>query len=264
MFRDQNVLITGPSSGIGKDLAVLFAREGAHLILVSRNSKKLEILKQDLQKEYGIRAHVIAKDLSLPGSAEELVKECRSRNLPVHFLINNAGFGIFGLFSEGKSREDVRMMELHLGTMVVLTHAFIPDMIRRGMGGVMTVASTAAFQPVPYLNVYSATKAFVVNFSLALAEEVRGSGVKITCLVPGSTETAFFDSHLMNGFFPPRVGRMASKVVARMGFEAFKAGKPLYVAGLKNRIQVFLSRLAPRALVIRTAKAVMSRKIKPS
>lgn len=252
-------MITGPSSGIGRDLAYLFARDGANLVLVSRRQEKLEVLKRELEGRHGIEAHLIPKDLSLRRSAEEIVQECAKRNLAIDILVNNAGFGIYGPFHEGRIQDYLGMIELHVGTLLVLTHAFLPAMIRRRKGGILNVASTAGFQPLPYLNVYAATKAFMVHFTLALAQEVRDSGVRVTCLCPGSTETEFFENPLMKGLFPPRLGRMSSKKVAELGYTAFRRGRCLCIPALKNRFQVGLVRLLPMVPISKVVHRIMSR-----
>lgn len=260
IFKDQNVLITGPTTGIGRDLAELFAEEGAHLILVSRNSDKLERVAAELRDRYKIETHVVALDLASGGAAEKLVSEIRSRGLTVDVLVNNAGFGVYGNFLEEDIQPQIGMIGLHVSTLTYLTHAFLPDMIRRGRGGILNVASTAGFQPLPIQNVYAATKAYAIHFTEALAEELRGKPVRVTCLCPGPTETPFFDTPLMKSNLPAKMSRMGSKEVAQLGFEAFKKGRTLVIAGLQNQLMVFGLRFGPRSIVRRIAKRVVEKK----
>ena len=245
-FKGKTVLITGPSSGIGRDLADLFAQRGAGLILVSRRTDELNRLAADLQKSRGIKAHVIPSDLAAPGSPEKLVADIRRRGLSVDVLVNNAGYGVYGKFHEEEIVPQMGMIQLHVATPTYLSYAFLPDMFKNGGGGILNVASTGGFQAVPIENVYCATKAYLIHFSEALAEELRGTPVRVTCLCPGPTETAFFGTALMKSTLPVKLSRMDSRTVALLGFEAFLKAEPLVITGLRNRLMVMGARMAPR------------------
>ncbi len=204
--------------------------------------------------------HALAVDLSQSGSAETLIWLLRDKRISVDVLVNNAGYGVYGDFADAPLEPQLGMIQLHVTTPTHLTHALLPDMRRRGSGGILNVASTGAFQPVPVESVYCATKAYLLHFTEALAEELRGTGVKVTCLCPGPTETPFFHTALMKSNTPPKLSRMDSKSVARLGLEGFKAGKPLVITGLRNRLLILAARLGPRRLVARIAKRLVERK----
>lgn len=260
MFRGQRVLITGPTSGIGKDLAEIFAAEGAELILVSRSAGRLGDLKRDLEKRFGVRCHSLAVDLAQPGSAETLLWILKDKGLSVDILVNNAGYGVYGNFADAPIEPQLGMIQIHVTVPTQLAHALLGEMRRKRSGGILNVASTGAFQPVPIENVYCSTKAYLLHFTEALAEELRGSGVRVTCLCPGPTETPFFDTPLMKSTHPPKLSRMDSRTVARMGIEGFKKGKPLVITGLRNHLMVLATRLGPRKLVTRIAKKIVEKK----
>ena len=264
MFKNHSVLITGPTSGIGRDLAEQFAEEGAHLILVSRNKTKLDAVKQDLEKRHPIQITTILADLSQTGSAKELISHVKMSGLSVDVLVNNAGYGVYGKFIDEDIASQTGMIELHITAPTELIHAFLPQMIRNRKGGILNVASTGAFQPVPRENVYCATKSYTVHFTEALAEEVKNSGVRVCCLCPGPTETPFFDNPLMKTRTPAKISRMSSSDVARIGFDAFKKGQVLVIPGLRNKIIALAVRLAPRSAVRKVAGKIIERAFPPT
>lgn len=258
-FEGRTALITGPTTGIGRDLAELFAMEGASLILVSRDVKKLEAVKSDLEARFKIRALVVPMDLARPGAADQLVAAVGRSGLEVDILVNNAGYGVYGKFLEENIEAQLGMIELHVTAPTRLTHAFLPGMIERKRGGVLNVSSTGGFQPVPIENVYCATKSYLTHFTEALAEEVSGLGVSVTCVCPGPTQTPFFDSLHMKHRGPAKVARMTSMEVARLALDAFKQGKVLEVCGLRNKTIAFALRLAPRSVVRKAARKFVER-----
>jgi len=263
MFQGYSTLITGPTKGIGKELAELFAKNGSHLILVSRDAEKLAQLKNEWESRYGIRCKVIARDLAVWGSHEALAADIRRAGLGVDILVNNAGFGVYGKFHEEEITPQIGMIQLHVTLPTYLSHVFLPQMIRNERGGILNVASTAAFQPVPIENVYGATKSYLLHFTEALVEEVGSRKVRISCLCPGPTETPFFDTVLMKSSMPVKIPRMSAARVAQIGFDAFCAGKPVAVAGLSNWIMSCLPRFAPRRIIAKVAKQVIEKKFKP-
>ncbi|GAA5440743.1 hypothetical protein Dcae01_02263 [Deinococcus caeni] len=190
-MRTSTALITGASSGIGESLARQLAAHGAHLILVARTEDRLHALAAELGARYRVQVHVLPADLNRPGAAAELHAAVQARGLNVDILVNNAGLGGYGEFSAQPPAEIDRMIAVNIGALTGLTRAFLPDMLARGRGRVLNVASTAAFQPGPLMAVYYATKAYVLSFSEAVAEEVAGSGVFVTALCPGPVQTGF-------------------------------------------------------------------------
>jgi short-subunit dehydrogenase len=247
----QTALITGASGGIGLELARRFAAGGYDLVLVARNVTRLEALAGELRRQ-GVTARVLAKDLAAPAASEEVCRELAEAGIAIDVLVNNAGFGTFGPFVETPLDQELEELQLNVVTLTHLTKKLLPAMVAHRRGGVLNVASTAAFQPGPLMAVYYATKAYVVSFSEALAEELRGTGVTVTALCPGPTATGF----------QQRSGMVISKLlpvadaaaVARDGYEGFRAGKRLVIPGLLNKVGVQSLRVSPRALVTRLVR----------
>lgn len=187
----KTALITGASSGLGVEFLRLYAADGYDLILVARSEARLKELAAEMEKAYSVKAHVLTADLSAPGAVEPLFAELTRRGLKVDALVNNAGYGDFGFFTETSLDKEVGMMQLNMVSLVHLTKVCLKGMKQRGEGEILNVASTAAFQPGPLMAVYYASKAFVLSFSEALANELAGSGVKVSVLCPGPTATGF-------------------------------------------------------------------------
>lgn len=250
-------LITGASNGIGLELARIHAAKGDHLILVARSVSKLTEIKSDLEKQHRIQVHVIAKDLSAPNAAQEVYDETTRLGLTVDYLINNAGFGDFGMFTNTDWNKEQQMINLNITALTQFTKLYLKDMVRRGKGRVMNVASTAAFQSGPTMAVYFATKAYVLSFSEAVDNEVRDKGVTVTALCPGATESGFQaaaameESRLVKGRKLP-----TSKAVAEYGYKAMMAGKTVAIHGLLNRVMANAVRFLPRALVVKATRKV--------
>lgn len=257
----KTALITGASKGIGLELAKVHAEKGDNLVLVARNKDRLDELKIELEDKYGIKVYTIGKDLSLQGSPMEVYNEVTAHNILVDYLVNNAGFGDFGLFAESNWDRQESMISLNITALVLFTRLFLPDMIKRRSGKIMNVASLAAFQPGPVMSVYFASKAFVLSFSEAVNSEVKDYGITITALCPGSTESGFhaalFDGprHLKNRKLP------SSRTVAVFGYKAMMKGKAVAIHGIKNCISAFSVRLLPRGLVVKFIKMVQLKKI---
>ena len=243
------VLITGASSGIGRALAHLFAKDGYALVLVARGAPTLEELAAELSRQYQATVRVIAIDLADPVAAQRLHEQLRGQRVAVDVLVNNAGFGAQGAFASLPLERQIQMIHLNVTALTALTRLLLPSMLERGRGGVLNVGSTAAFQPGPFMAVYYATKAYVVSFSEAIADELSGSGLRVSCLAPGPTSTAFAAEA---GAAESRLFQrdtMTVEEVARIGYEGWKQGIPLVIAGSRNRWRAFLVRLAPRAWV---------------
>jgi short-subunit dehydrogenase len=242
-------LVTGASSGIGEAFARALAARGSSLVLVARSAARLEALGAELSARHGVRADVIAADLADPGAPDAIVAELRARSIEIDTLINNAGFGTHGEFATLDGRRERDEVIVNVYAPVALTRALLPGMVARKSGAIVNVASTAAFQPVPYMATYGATKAFLLSFGEALAEEVRAHGVRVVVLCPGQTDTAFF-----TGIDEARVGcaRTAEQVVAT-ALRAVERGRVVAVDGFTNYVLANTTRFAPRRLVARVA-----------
>jgi uncharacterized protein len=242
-------LITGASAGLGADFSVILARQKYDLILVARSEERLARLANKLSAEYGVKTHVISSDLSVPGSAERLVQNIQSKGLVVDVLINNAGYGICGPFVESDTQSLVGMLHLNMTSLTELARLLLPDMLSRKNGRIMNVASTAAFQPGPWMAGYYASKAYVLSFSEALSSELKGTGVTVTTLCPGPTRTEFFERAKMSSSRMKRIFFADSQACAQRGIEAMLSGKVLMVDGLLNRMFVSSSKVLPRSLI---------------
>jgi short-subunit dehydrogenase len=241
-------LITGASSGIGLELARIFARESYRVVLVARNEKRLLEIAQELRPA---EAQVIAMDLSLPGAAEEI----HAKIPKVDVLANNAGFGVFGKFVEKGLAEELNMMQLNMTALVILTRLYLPSMIATGSGKIMNVASTAAFQPGPLMAIYFATKAFVLSFSEAIANELEGTGVTVTALCPGPTTSDFQErAQMQNSGLVKGRKMMDARTVAEAGYRALMAGKRIEIPGLANKLLIQSLRLSPRSIVTKMVR----------
>jgi uncharacterized protein len=251
----MNALITGASSGIGYELAKLFAASKINLVLVARSEEKLNALAVELKEEFAIEVHVVAKDLSNYNAALEIFDFCKSSDKKISYLVNNAGFGDYGAFVKSDWKKQAQMINLNITALTYLTRLFLPDMIKAGQGKVMNVASIAAFQPGPLMAVYFATKAYVLHFSEAIANEIEGSGVTVTVLCPGPTESGFKDAaSINNGSLFKQNKIPTSAEVARYGYKAMMKGKKVAIHGTKNYIMANSVRFTPRSLVTKIVR----------
>ena len=248
-------LITGASSGIGETFARKLAAQGHDVLLVARSEDKLIALCNELGLNHDVRAQYFVADLSQPDAPARLLEETRERNLEIDLLINNAGFGSMGEFGKLDLNRELNMIDLNVRSLVELTHLFLQPMLKRGSGSIINVASTASFQPVPFMATYAATKAFVLSFSEALWEENRTYGVKVMALCPGVTETGFFDASRMKR--PPGRISQTSEQVVDVALRALKRGKSSVISGWPNRITVETERVVPRSLILRVVGAIM-------
>ncbi|MNI08070.1 3-oxoacyl-[acyl-carrier-protein] reductase FabG [compost metagenome] len=248
-------LITGASSGIGEAFAHEFAARGSHLILTARSEYKLVALAEKLRMKHGIQTEVIVSDLSKEGSPAKLYQECLERGRSVDILINNAGFGSHGLFEQLSGDRKHEEVMLNVLAVVDLTHLFLPELLRKRSGVVINVASTAAFQPDPYMAVYGATKAFVLSFTESLWEENRKRGVQFLAICPGSTETSFFD---VVGADEASVGkRDTPENVVQVALRSLEAGRPYAIAGFRNYIAAQASRFLTRKFMLRIVERML-------
>jgi uncharacterized protein len=242
-------LITGASGGIGKGLAEEFAQNGYHVILAARSVNKLQALADDLSKKYKVSALPIAADLEAVDGAAKLYAEIQSRGLRISALVNNAGYGLYGEFKDSKLDGELKMMQLNMNALVTLSKLFMPDLIAT-RGKLLNVASTAAFQPGPYMAVYYATKAFVLSFSEAIASELVGTGVTVTALCPGPTASGFQDKAAMHDSALVKGKRLpTADEVAAAGYQALQRGQRVYIPGIMNWLMAQSVRFTPRNMV---------------
>lgn len=250
----KTALITGASFGIGLELARIFAREGHNLVLVARSADKLRHLASELEKAHSTRSLILAADLTEPGAAAYVLDQTTRANITVDILVNNAGFGQYGFFADNDLEECLRQIQLNVTTLTHLTRLYLPAMIGRESGRILNVASTAAFQPGPLMAVYFATKAYVLHFSEALANELDGTGVTATCLCPGATATEFHKRANATGMRLLKMRSMDAHTVAEDGYRALMAGKPVVISGFKNWLVAQSVRFSPRRLVTAIAR----------
>ena len=252
-------LVTGASSGIGANLARELAQDGHDLVLAARRVEPMRALAEEL-KAAGANCTIIAADLSKSGAAAALVRELETQGLTVDVLINNAGLGINGRFDTSDPLRVTEILQVNVVALTELTRLLLPPMVKRRKGKVMLVASTAAFQPGPQMAVYCASKTYVLSFGEAIAYELRDSGVRVTTLCPGATDTEFASvaeagsSALFKGLLPV----MDAKEVARIGYQGLKAGRGVVITGLLNKVMATSSRLSPTPVSIRIANWMMS------
>lgn len=245
----STVLITGASGGIGYEFSKLFARDHHNLVLVARSADKLAQVANEIQKS-GVTVKTIALDLADPHAPKFLFDQLRSENLAVDILVNNAGFGAYGDFAQMSDDEIQGQLDLNITALTQLTRLFLPAMLARRSGRIMNVASTAGFQPGPLMAVYYATKAYVISFSEAIANELQGTGVTVTCFCPGATLTGFAKraGNDQTRLFK-QMGGMSAEKVALDGYHAVMEGKTLSISGIHNWMTAQSTRFAPRKVV---------------
>jgi uncharacterized protein len=255
----ETALVTGASGGIGEEFAKLFASKGCDLVLAARSGDKLAKLAESLTAAHKIQVHSLPIDLSTAASPAQVRSFLESKKIAVDVLVNNAGFGTFGPFSESDLDIELAQIQLNVTTLTHLTRLLLPGMVRRGKGRILNVASTAAFQPGPMMAVYYATKAYVLSFSEALANELRGTGVTSTCLCPGPTRTGFNERAKLGG------GGMLSKesvlmdaaTVAKRGYDGMMKGRRLVIPGMLNKVLAHSTRIGTRGLSARIVRRIM-------
>jgi uncharacterized protein len=257
MTQQKTVLITGASGGIGRELAFQFAKDGYKLVLVARSENKLQMLADELSPA---PVSIKVKDISSSEGVYELVNELKVENNKVDVLVNNAGFGLYGEFTETSINEELNMIDLNIKTLTLLTKLLLPSMVQNKTGHILNVASVAAFQPGPLMAVYYATKAYVLSFSEALENELQGTGVGVSVLCPGPTETGFSDRANLeqSKLFKGKV--MDAESVAKLGYAGMKQKKSVIIPGLKNRLLTILVRLLSRKTVTKVVRNAQERR----
>jgi len=256
-------LITGASKGIGKEFAISLAKRKYSLLLIARTEKLLSELATELQNKYGVTVQYYAIDLSAKDAAKNIIEWCKKGGYDVSILMNNAGYGLHGAFEKVALAEQLNMMQLNMGTLVQLTHYALPLLKQyKGKSYILNVASTAAYQAVPYLGIYSATKSFVLSFTRAIRQELKGSNVSVTCLSPGTVETHFMERAGMDKV--KKIAKQADKFnmqpddVAEFGIHAMLKGKAEVIPGFANKVGAYSSRLLPKNLIEGVAKGLYS------
>lgn len=254
---NKTALITGSSNGIGLEFARIFAKNKINLVLVARSEDKLKSLSNELINAYGVKVNIIPEDLSILNNCIKLVDQLRKENITIDYLINNAGFGNLGFFTDTDLQKEIDMINLNIIALTYLTKIYAIEMKQRGSGKILNVSSTAAFQPGPLMAVYYATKAYVQSFSEALANEFKGTGVTITALCPGPTESGFLSAAKMNNTKLVKGRKLPTSAdVALFGFNAMMNGKTVAVQGLMNKIGAQSSRFLPRKFITSVVRKI--------
>lgn len=248
---NETVLVTGASSGIGLELAKCFAADKSNLVLVARTTDALEKLAAELRLTHGVEAHIVTADLSLPESPAKIFSELKGRGINVDVLVNNAGFGLHGSFVDLPLKRQLEIVQVNIVALVDLTGLLLPGMLQRKRGGILNVGSVAGFLPGPHMAVYYASKAFVMSFSEALHEELRGTGVAVTNLCPGATESNFSQVARGKHTRARRSKKMSAAAVAIAGQRAFRRNQSICVPGATNKFLASAPRTLPRAIVRR-------------
>jgi short-subunit dehydrogenase len=259
--RGRWALITGASSGLGVDFAKQLAERGMHLVLVARREDRMQTLATELRQRHRVEVDVIALDLGKPESAQSLHEQTRSREIDV--VVNNAGFGLYGRELDLPWHREREMLELDMLTVTQLSRLYAQDMVRRGRGRILNVASVAGTQPAPTFAAYGAAKSYVINYSVSLRQELKGSGVGCTVLAPGATATEFFDVSQAAETLYIRIVKMGSEEVVRAGVRGMLQNRALVIPGILNKLSVLGMNLLPRSWVATIVHFVMSRQQKP-
>jgi len=255
--QDRYALVTGATSGIGYELAKLLAEDSKNLIIVARDKNRLEQVKTEIENEYGTSVKVLPKDLSGPKAPLEIFSELEKEDIDVDVLVNNAGFAVYGLFSETDLQEEFEMVQLHISSLTYLTKLFLKKMLENKSGRILNVSSILAFLAVPLLSVYSASKSYTLHFSEALANELQGTGVSVTCLCPPPTETLFHNRGNMEKSKTAKGKMMDAATVAEAGYIALKKGKVIATPGLKGKLLAISVRIAPKNMLTKMMRSMV-------
>jgi hypothetical protein len=249
MTNNKYALITGATSGIGYELAKLFAQDGYNLVIVARSEEELQQRKSEFSQQYNVEVIPIAKDLFEPDAALQLYNEVKGKGIPVNVLVNDAGQGQYGLFVEQDIHRLLQIIQLNVSSLTVLTHAFLKDMVARNEGKILQVASIASELPGPWQAVYHATKAYVLHLTEALVSELKDMDVSITALQPGATDTDFFNKAEMQDSKILDTKLSDPAKVAKDGYDALMKGDDKIISGLKNKVMVGMSNVMPESMV---------------
>ncbi|MBN2003668.1 MAG: SDR family oxidoreductase [Anaerolineae bacterium] len=258
-MKRQTALITGASSGIGRELVPLFAQDGVNLVLVARDRGRLESLAADLRAKYNVNVTVVPQDLAQPTSPGVIYQTLKAQDITVDFLVNNAGTQVYGAIQDTDVTQQLSLIQVNLTALTHLTMLLLPEMLKRGGGRILNVASTGGFAPAPLNAIYCATKAYVLNFSEAIARDLEHTGVSVTCLCPGPTRTDFAQRAGIEDLRLFRLSSMDASRVAQAGYAGMMKGKTTVVPGLFNKLMALSIRFTPRRIVTRLGKYVMAR-----
>ncbi|MGB3128475.1 MAG: SDR family oxidoreductase [Dehalococcoidia bacterium] len=253
--KDGYALVTGASSGIGYELAKVLAKDGKNLVIVARSQDKLEELKTEIENKYGTSVRVLPKDLSNPNAPQEIFSELEKDGVNMDVLVNNAGYGVYGMFSETDLREELAMIQVNATSLIHLTKLFLKQMLENKSGWILNVASLCSFLSSPLESVYCASKSLVLHFSEALAHELQGTGVTVTCLCPGLAKTEFHQRAHMENTRVAKRKMMDAAAVAEAGYKALKKGKVVVIPGLIFKTAPLFARFAPRNLVTKVVRS---------
>jgi short-subunit dehydrogenase len=255
--QTERVLITGASSGIGLELARVFARNGYPLIITATVESELAGVARELTHQHGVEVLFVAQNLLKPQAAEQLYSAVQSKRLRIDILVNNAGIGYRGAFVRQPLYTQMEMIRLNIESVVAMTRLFVPDMVSRGEGRVLNVASTGSFMAAPQMAVYHATKAFVLSFSEAVSSELKETGVTMTALCPGATDTHFFPrAEAVETTVFQKGNVMSPRDVAEEGYRALMKGERVHIAGGLNKAMVFSSRFVPEFILAKLAESI--------
>ncbi|WP_353931790.1 SDR family oxidoreductase [Okeanomitos corallinicola TIOX110] len=253
--RQKTVLITGSAHGIGYQLAYIFGSHYYNLVLVDKDAEKLALMAEEFSHKFDIIVMPLVKDLSIPTSPDEIFKELQKAGIKIDILVNNAGFGTYGVFSETDLTTELQILQVNIISLTYLTKLFLEDMINQGYGKILNVASVAAFQPGPLMAVYFASKAYVLSFSEAIANELKGTGVTVTTLCPGPTASEFQKAAAMEESKIAHVNRMMkTETVAKIAYDSLMANKTVAIPGLRNKILAESVKFAPRNIVTKIVR----------
>ena len=255
----KTALISGASGGIGYELALLLARDGFDCILVARSRDKLDELAARLESEFRVKTLVVARDLSKPTAVDEIYEEVSAASMSIDVLVNNAGFPVYGRFVDTDWQAELDMLQVNVVALTALTKLFVRGMVERRNGRILNLASTAAFVPGPLMAVYYASKAYVLSFSQALANELQGTGVTVTALAPGPTRTGFQKRGVMEDSRLVRGQIADAKSVAAAGYRGMMRGKTIVIPGFSNKLIPWVARVSPRGAVTRVVRRMQER-----
>jgi short-subunit dehydrogenase len=256
-FAGTWALVTGASSGLGAEFARQLAQRGTNLILTARSRDKLQRFAEDLSRVNGVSTHALLADLGAPGGSRSLLEQVEALGVHVTHVVSNAGFGSAGPFTNSDPETEERMVRVNAEAVVVIARHFLPRMLARREGGLIQVASTAAYQPTPFMATYGASKAFVLSFSLSLAEEVRGSGVRVLSLCPGPVPTGFQEAAGIHSSGLLKLTRLDAPAVVEAALAGYVAGRNVVVPGALNSLQTTAVKMLPRGFVVRAARWAM-------
>ncbi|MEZ6133070.1 MAG: SDR family oxidoreductase [Planctomycetaceae bacterium] len=252
-YNDRWALVTGASSGIGAEFAARLAGRGMHLVLAARRTDRMSALAEDLATKHGTKCHIVTIDLSVVGAAEMLMQEIQKQNVQIELLVNNAGIGLIGEIETTSPAEVQRLLNLNINTLTDLTYRVLPEMLTRGHGAVINVASVAAFQPVAFMAAYSASKSYVLHFSEALWAEARSRGVTVMALCPGVTQTEFFEVAGAPGWLEKHSSQTPARIV-KSALSSLDKRRQYVIPGWKDYLMSLLVRLATRRTAVNESK----------